>query len=228
MDGIGLWNIELSLRGTRMIELLGTRQKDLLTQLLKQKAGLTVDELSKRLEITRNAVRQHVTALENDGLIMRGDSRPSRGRPEQLYVLTAKGKEAFPRQYSWLAQLVIESVKLETGANRLRDRMGAMGSRVATQLRSQHPGLKTRQQKIQKLSDLMEQLGYNTSRVTATGSASVIEADNCVFHDLALKTPEVCEFDLAFLSTFTDSKVDHQECMAKGGNVCRFKFRPKE
>jgi hypothetical protein len=27
----------------------------------------------------------------------------------------------------------------------------------------------------------------------------------------------VCQFDLALLSTFTDSKVEHLECMAKGG-----------
>ncbi|MCI0452981.1 MAG: hypothetical protein L0Z51_11440 [Candidatus Latescibacteria bacterium] len=39
--------------------------------------------------------------------------------------------------------------------------------------------------------------------------------------------PEVCHFDLALLATFTDSKVAHEECMAKGGNVCRFKFTPK-
>ena len=210
-----------------MLELLGTRQKALLMQLLENKVGLTVDGLSKRLEITRNAVRQHLAALENDGLVVQGATRPSGGRPEQLYVLTDKGKEIFPRQDSWLAQLVIESVKEETGADGLRDRLGAMGYRVAAQLRVQYPGLKSRQEKVQKLSELMEQLGYNTGNVVATGSAPVIEADNCVFHDIALKDPEVCQFDLALLSGFTDSKVGHMECMAKGGHVCRFKFMSK-
>jgi len=36
----------------------------------------------------------------------------------------------------------------------------------------------------------------------------------------------ICHFDLAMMERFTDSKVDHQECMARGGNVCRFKFTP--
>jgi predicted ArsR family transcriptional regulator len=72
----------------------------------------------------------------------------------------------------------------------------------------------------------MEQMGYNAS--PAAAGASLIEADNCVFHELARKNPEVCQFDLALLSTFTDSNVEHQECMAKGGNVCRFKFTPKK
>jgi predicted ArsR family transcriptional regulator len=211
-----------------MLELFGTRQRKLLQLLLTNKAGLSVDELAKRLEITRNAVRQHVSALENDGLVMGGATRPSGGRPEQLYHLTGKGKELFPRQYSWLAQLVMESLKKESGANGLRERLSAMGARVAEQLRAQYPGLKTRQEKVQKLSELMEQLGYNTgSSATAASGGPVIEADNCVFHDLALKDPDVCQFDLALLSNFTDSKVDHQECMATGGHVCRFKFKPK-
>jgi len=208
-----------------MLEVLGNRQQELLKLLLRNKSGMTVDELSERLEITRNAVRQHVSALENHGLVTQGGTRPSGGRPEQLYVLTEAGKESFPRNYSWLAQLLVESIKEQDGTEGLRERLGTMGSAVARELRSQHPGLENRQQKVEKLAELMKQLGYET-RSTAAG-APAIEAENCIFHSLAVKNPEVCQFDLALLSTFTDSKVDHQECMARGGNVCRFKFAPR-
>ena len=210
-----------------MLSILGTRQQELLNLLLKNKRGLTVDELSKRLEITRNAVRQHLAALENDGLVTQGATRPSGGRPEQLYVLTDAGKELFPRHYSWFAQLIVESIKQESGADGLRERMGAMGSEVAQQLRRQYSGLENQQQKVEKLSEVMEQLGYSTQSATVVDGVPTIEADNCIFHNLAIKNPEICQFDLALLSTFTDSKIDHQECMAKGGNVCRFKFTPK-
>lgn len=210
-----------------MLDLLGTRQKELLQQLLTNKGGLTVEELTARLAITRNAVRQHLAALESSGLVRAGATRPTGGRPEQLYVLSDKGKELFPRQYTWLAQLVIESLKQEGGASGLRNRLGAMGARVGAQLRAQYPELKTRQEKVQKLAELLEELGYNTGNASSASGGPVIEADNCVFHELALKDPDVCQFDLALLSTFTDSKVDHQECMARGGGVCRFKFKPK-
>lgn len=210
-----------------MLALLGNRRQGLLKLLLRTKSGLTVDELSKRLSITRNAVRQHVAALENDGLVAPGDTRPSGGRPEQLYVLTGAGKEFFPRQYSWFAQLVVESIKGDSGSEGLRKRLGALGTAVARQLRVQHPGLSSRRQKVAKLAEIMEQMGYNASTAATPVGATVIEADNCVFHDLAKKHPEICQFDLALLSHFADSKVEHQECMAKGGNVCRFKFTPK-
>lgn len=207
-----------------MLDILGVRQKDLLKLLLKNKAGLTVDQLSVPLAITRSAVRQHLASLENDGLVEKGITRASGGRPEQLYVLTDKGRECFPRHYSWFAQLLVESVQQESGADGLGTRLSAMGEKVGQQLRAQYPNLKTREEKVQKLSEIMEQFGYSTNNETS--KAAIIEADNCVFHTLALQNPAICQFDLALLSTFTDSKVDHQECMAKNGNVCRFKFMP--
>lgn len=210
-----------------MLSILGTRQQELLIALLKNKRGLTVDELSKQLEITRSAVRQHLAALENDGLVIQGVTRPSGGRPQQLYVLTDAGKEFFPRQYSWFAQLIVESIKQESGAEGLRQRMEAMGAEVARQLRRQHAGLESQQQKVEKLSELMAQLGYDTKGINIVEDESTIEADNCIFHNLAIKNPEVCQFDLAMMSAFTDSNIDHQECMASGGNVCRFKFKAK-
>ena len=211
-----------------MLDILGDRQKQLLKFLLKTKSGLTVDELSRGLKITRNAVRQHLAALESDGLIALGPTRPSGGRPQQLYALTEKGKEVFPRHYSWFAQLVMEAIKREHGAEGLRDRLGEIGAGVAEQLRNQSPGLGTREQKVEKLAAAMDQLGYNARTVASADKAPVIEADNCVFHELAMKNPEICHFDLAMMGGFTDSKVDHQECMARGGNVCRFRFTAKK
>ena len=209
-----------------MLEIMGIRQKELLKLLLKNKAGMTADELSAQLEITRNAVRQHLAALENDGLVKKGITRASGGRPEQLYVLTNKGNECFPRHYAWFAQLLIESVQQDAGADGLNERLTSMGTLVGKQLLTQHPELVTRGEKIQKLAEIMEQLGYN-ARSIGSDKTTVLEADNCVFHTLALANPNICKFDLALLAAFTDSAVDHQECMAKGGNICRFKFSGK-
>jgi predicted ArsR family transcriptional regulator len=209
-----------------MLELLGQRQKDLLKLLLRHKDGLTVDELARQLDVTRNAVRQHLAALDSAGLVASGATKATGGRPTQLYVLSQKGRELFPRQYSWLAQLMVESVKQEDGGEALRRRLAAMGAEVGAQLRAQHPSLRSRADKVLKLAELMEQLGYSTAATTVL-DPTVISADNCVFHDLAREHPEVCHFDLALLSAFTDSRVDHQECMVRGGHCCRFKFRPK-
>lgn len=204
-----------------MLKLPGNRRHELMRHLLRSKAGLTVVELSSRLDITRNAVRQHLAGLVADGLVVAGSTRPSGGRPERLYLLTGAGRESFPRRYSWFAELMVESIRSEAGSEGLRRRLSALGTSVARQLRGQFAGLSSRRSRIEKLSEVMEDLGYDTRGRTADGN---IEAFNCVFHDLAQQNPEVCQFDLALMSSFTDSKVEHLECMARGGNSCRFKF----
>ncbi|MBN9126229.1 MAG: HTH domain-containing protein [Nitrosospira sp.] len=208
---------------------MGDRQKQLLKLLRGNKAGLSVDELSKGLEITRNAVRQHLTSLEAEGLVEAGNMRPSGGgRPQQLYVLTEKGKESFPRQYSWLAQLVVASVQREEGTENMGKRLNDIGVGVAQQIRMQYPNLTTHKEKVEKLAEVMDQLGYNARNVSQPGGESMIEADNCVFHRMAIKDTEICHLDRGLMETFTDSKIEHDECMATGGNLCRFKFTPKK
>ena len=59
-----------------------------------------------------------------------GATRPSGGgRPQQLYILTEQGKEMSPRQYSWLAQLVVASVQREEGVKNMGKRMNEISAR---------------------------------------------------------------------------------------------------
>lgn len=209
-----------------MLAILGDRQRNLLRRLLWNKGGLTVMELTEQLGITSNAVRQHLAALENEGLVARGESRPSGGRPEQLYVLSEAGHELFPRHYWWFAQLLVRSIKQEAGAAAVRERFEALGVEVARQLLRRHGDLDGRRQRVEQLEEIMQGLGYETGAAHRDDGQPLIEAHNCVFHNLAMEDPDVCRFDLALLSAFTDSEIDHEECMARGGNVCRFRFSP--
>lgn len=212
-----------------MLHTIGERQKQLLKLLRGSRPGMSVDELSKGLEITRNAVRQHLSSLEGAGLVAAGTTRPSGGgRPQQLYILTELGKESFPRQYSWLAQLVVASVSREQGGENMGKRLSEIGAGIAEQIRSQYPDLSTHQEKVEKLAEVMDQLGYNAKNATLPGGETVIEADNCVFHQMAVKDLEICHLDRGLMETFTDSKVEHHECMARGGELCRFRFLPKK
>jgi predicted ArsR family transcriptional regulator len=246
---------KVAIGSTDMIEVFGARQKQLMRLLLKNKGGMTVDELAQALKVTRNAVRQHLATLSKNGFVAPGKTRPTRGRPQQLHILTDAGKEAFPRHYSWFAQLLVDAIAGEHGAEGLRTRLGRVAAAVATQLQQRGavngngsasgtsaaqgagapspgaapPGVANGngaelRQKVARLAHVMDELGYDARVGADVNAMPAIEADNCIFHELAKKNPEICHFDLALLSSATDSKVEHHECMARGGNVCRFKF----
>ncbi|HSU05650.1 MAG TPA: HTH domain-containing protein [Acetobacteraceae bacterium] len=211
-----------------MLDILGSRQKELIRSLLGALQGLSVDALAQRLGITRNAVRQHLAALGNDGLVSPGGMRASGGRPEQLYLLTDKGRELFPRGYSWFAALLMKLVRKEHGREGLRERLGRLGAEVAAELRQRHPEGLELNEAVDRLAALMAELGYEAAPQPGAENPPTIEASNCIFHQLAMQDPDICAFDLALLSGFTGATVEHQECMARGGAVCRFGFKRPE
>jgi predicted ArsR family transcriptional regulator len=208
-----------------VIEVLGERQQQLLALLLSNKAGLTVDELSAQLQITRNAVRQHLAALERDDLVRRGETKPSGGRPEQLYLLSERGAEMFPRRYSWFSELLIEAMEADVGRDAVGDKLDQMGRAVARQLLKSKAPPPDRASRVAAMAEIMKELGY-AAEVAPAPAEDTIAAVNCVFHHLAAKFPEVCRFDLGLIGAFTDTAVDHQECMVRGGRMCRFKLTP--
>lgn len=211
-----------------MIAFLGLRQQQLLTLLLQEKEGLTVEDLSNGLGITDNAVRQHLMALERDGMVAKGETQSSGGRPEQLYRLTSTGSELFPRHYSWFAELLINSLRDEQGAEALRQRLESMGKAVGRQVASRLAGIKDKAERIRAMSGIMRELGYQSGSIDqAKEKLPAIEAINCVFHNLAQTHPEVCHFDLAMMSEVVGCNVIHDECMVRGGHVCRFKFKER-
>ncbi len=74
----------------------------------------------------------------------------------------------------------------------------------------------------------MRELGYQSASIDPTNEKwPAIEASNCVFHTLAQRYPEVCYFDLAMMSEVVGCDVVHDECMVRGGHVCRFKFKER-
>jgi len=210
-----------------MSEMFGHRRKLLLRHLLRNKGGVTVDELAQAIGVTRTAVRQHLSSLIRDGLVAPGDVRASGGRPTQLFVLTHAGREEFPRRYAWFAQLLVEAITDEHGIAGLRTRLGRIAAAVVAQLGQRAPRPPGHRERVARLSELMDELGYDASTASDVDGTPTIEADNCVFHELARRQPEVCQFDLALLSGYTGAKVELNECMARGGHVCRFKFTPR-
>jgi predicted ArsR family transcriptional regulator len=54
----------------------------------------------------------------------------------------------------------------------------------------------------------------------------LLRAYNCVYHDLAQKHAQICEFDLALMSTSLGEQVSQSRCMAKGDMLCEFTIRP--
>ena len=206
------------------VDVIGSRRQGILRLLLEHKDGLSVDQLAARLGITRTAIREHLAGLERDRLIVQGVSRPSTGgRPSRPYLLTERGHALFPKHYDLLARLLIEDLA-ERGEDGVEEALAAMGRRLAARMQSEVRGA-TLEARGESVAGLMNSLGYEAAYRT-DGGEPVIEALNCVYHDLAAGNPAICALDLALVGTLAGAEVEHRSCMARGDNACAFCLKP--
>jgi predicted ArsR family transcriptional regulator len=217
-----------------MLNGFGERQQELLKLLLKKKQGFQIEEIAANLKMSRPAVRQHVVALERLGFVERAELLITGGRPAQSYRLTRKGLDLFPQQYSWYSEAHLENLRKEMGSTGVRDLMERLGREIGMQAAASIAGtakvegdsLKAR---VEQVASLMNDLAYQAETALTgkehPGDPPVIEASNCVFHALASKYPEICQFDIGLLTQLTGAQVNHEQCILRGGSSCRFRFK---
>jgi predicted ArsR family transcriptional regulator len=210
-----------------MNERIGSRQYQILELLLKNRVGLSINEIAGSLNISRNAVQQHFVSLESNGYMQKGEFKKTGGRPVRLFILTEQGVNCFPKQYAWFSELILADLKQQMGTDAFRRYLQKLGSSLSQTLLPRFEG-KTQDQRMHELIEVMGGLGYQaTAKKTAGNKGYVIEACNCIYHDLAQKYDEICELDKTLISTLLDKDVELVECMAKTGHVCRFKINQR-
>src|SRR5688572_1533602 len=80
---------------------------------VKRHGEAGADGIAADLGVTLSGARQHLTALERDGLLQHRSDRGGPGRPKHLFTLTAAGDALFPRAYAELTNELLEYVEDE-------------------------------------------------------------------------------------------------------------------
>jgi len=207
------------------LQKISPRQHQILEHLLESRNGLSVDELAKALDISRTGVQQHFVVLERDGYIKKSSLNKTAGRPVAIYVITDKGNNYFPKQYAWFSELILSDLQQEIGPERFKAYMQKLGNKLADTLRGKFAG-KNLTERVDALVSIMTDLGFQVKVGAESDSESPdIEACNCIYHDLARKYQDICEFDLALMSSLLDKEVEQLSCMAKGDCNCSFRIK---
>ena len=201
---------------------LGQTQQKLLRALLASPQGASVEMLCQSLNVTHNAVRQHLSALIAAGYVERGTARPTGGRPQARYLLLPAGRELFPRNYGLIASSILEHLYASAGKAGVQALLASTGQALGRGAASRIEG-ESDAEIATRLAEQLDALGYEAATVKRDGETQV-EAYNCVFHALARAHPDVCRFDLAFMEAATGRPIQHMECLLRGGHACRFRI----
>jgi DeoR family suf operon transcriptional repressor len=209
------------------IHTFSSRHQALLTSLLNNRVGLSVDQLAKQQGISRNATNQHLSSLSNQGLIEYSLRPSSGGRPVKSHYLTPAGLELFPRHYALLSNLLIGWIRSHPDQQALINCLQSLGMHLASDYAVRVDKLNSLPLKISEVAVILTELGYVAGTYTSDDGASGIVANNCIFHQVASDCEQVCELDLSLMGTLLNARIDHQECMVRGGLCCRFGITPE-
>lgn len=206
---------------TVLIDENPTRQK--IITLLNKGGHKTVTDLSRELEITPMAVRQHLLSLERKGIVIYETKKYGIGRPVFLYKLTEKAKSSFPKLYERFTLEVLRIIEETEGREKIDKIFKVRKKNMLTRLEHAFADSKELPDKIHTLSQVLDSEGSMTE-VSEYQDEYQLKKYNCVLSGVTSKYPELCKQELDLYRNVFGKRVMRKQCQRSGEPSCIYKI----
>lgn len=159
----------------------------------------TVDELAQMLQLTDNAVRAHLAALERDGLVrQRGVRRGSgSGKPAYAYELTDEAELFFPKPYAAVLGELFDALESRMPTDQMEALLRDVGRRLGSAASPSGGG--DPRARLEAAVTALNALGGLAELEERDGALS-IRGYSCPLAAVVPEHPEVCRLAEAFVS----------------------------
>jgi predicted ArsR family transcriptional regulator len=177
---------------------------------LLRRAGFTVDELARELDLTDNGVRAHLAVLERDGIVrQRGSVRRSSGggKPAYVYELTQEGEDLFPKAYEPTLRRLLDVLSDQLGPEESEALLRLVGRRLAGEHSTPADGAHAR---LEAAVEVLNELG-GLAELEERDGAVVIRGYSCPLAGVTPDHPEVCRMAETLIAEVAGVSV-HEQC----------------
>jgi predicted ArsR family transcriptional regulator len=186
---------------------------------LLRRTSRTVEELAGALDLTDNAVRAHLAALERDGLVEQRGVRRGVGKPAYSYDLTPEAERLFPKAYSLVLRELLTTLADDLGPAETEAVLRATGHRLAAGQHAPHADLHTRCEGAVAL--LNGWGGLAEAELAEDGAGYVIRGYSCPLASVVAGRPETCHLVEALLTAYLGTPA-HEQCTHGESPRCCF------
>lgn len=186
--------------------------------LLLRRGPATVEDLAAALELTDNAVRSHLSALERDRLVVQRGVRRGVGKPAFTYALTPAAEELFPKAYGVVLRTLLDVLAEQLSDDSLRDALRTVGARLAAE---QRPPTGDLQARAAAATALLGDMG-GMATLEEEPDQLVIAGCSCPLAVSVASHPETCLVAEALLAEYIGAPV-RQACDPDAPR-CRFEI----
>ena len=207
--------------GTNREKFLPGKRRMLLEH-IKREGEATIAELATRVDTTKEAVRQHLVQLEEEGWIR---SVPvtggTPGRPTHAYRLTPVGDHLFVKHYDTLALQLITLIAEKEGKEGIRQVLTDITDRQVREWEDRMRG-KSLAERLEMLKGLyFEEDPY--TEVERDEEGLVLIERNCPYYNIAMEYPTLCSVTVSTLSRLLGVQVKREKRFQAGDHRCAFR-----
>ncbi len=201
-----------------------TQRAILLT--IKKRGEARAEDLASALGITPSAVRQHLTALLGEGLVLVREQRGGAGRPKHVYSVSPDAEALFPKTYGELTCELLDYADAE-GPDMVDRLFERRRQRRVQQAQSRLVG-KDFDARVAELTRILDEDGYLAGAEMGPDGYWRIVEHNCAILEVAFRYGQACSSEIGFLrQVMPDADIDRVSHMASGAHHCAYVVRPK-
>lgn len=196
---------------------------------LLQRGPSTAAEIAADLGLTGAAVRKHLDALQEAGLVHASAKAPygpaalttprGRGRPARVFTLTQHGRAVFGAHEESLAIAAVRYLAQAAGPAQVV----GFAEQIAADFAARHSDVAREPsvaRRAQALAAALDADGFATVVAPGLGESTQICQHNCPMGEVATAFPEMCDAETEAFSRLTGVHVTRLATIAKGSPVC--------
>jgi len=194
---------------------------DRILESIKRNGAVTAKQLSEEFGMTSMGARQHLQALEEDGLLQFEDIKAKVGRPNRHWSLTQKGHDQFSDRHRDLTIQVIDAVEHLFGQEGLEKVALERENSVYQSYSMAMQDCLTLSSKLQMLVELRSAEGY-MAELQETASGFLFIENHCPICKAATRCRSLCQSELNVFQRLIgdDYLVSRTEHIVEGERRC--------
>ncbi|WP_158147439.1 helix-turn-helix transcriptional regulator [Vibrio fluvialis] len=196
---------------------------DRILHTIKREGAVTAKQLADDLGMTTMGARQHLQALEDDGVLAFHDVKVKVGRPTRHWSLTRKGHDQFTDRHGELTIQVIEAVEHIFG----KEGLAKVAAEREAQTLAQYQNVLTEctdlHSKLATLVELREQEGY-MAELEQTEHGYLLIENHCPICKAAKRCPNLCQSELNIFQRLLgeEYRIERSEHIIEGQRRCTY------
>jgi predicted ArsR family transcriptional regulator len=196
--------------------------------LLKTKGPQALASLAETMMVTTEGARFQLLKLSNEGLVEARTESKGRGRPQQIWSLTAAGHARFPDTHADLTVRLIQKMRETLGENALDAVIEANGRDGQAKYIKELENLTGLEERIDGLAKIRDREGYMASYTKQENEFLLIE-NHCPICAAASACMGFCKSELETFSVVLGDQVEVKRVdhILAGARRCAYQITPR-